>query len=609
MVRPPSPKTIFKRDKVSISKIESFFSDLKTPFPDPPKPASPKNFYRFVKPRDLSVRERAKSVLEKTLMKYMTSNLKVEEEDAECITYAVAVASELETEIHKLHPSVAPYTFPTKDYMNKIKAIKSNLDNPKNLLLCGRVLTGDIPLSKLASMTGRDLASEEMKKFRNEREEAYTKNRVFGAEDSTAEGVVDGGEHDDGVGVAASRGDAEAPKPKAPGPAPPSMPLLPSQPIFRPPPKVKQLPRLPDSPPSSPPSPRRGKRTSSSSSSASEKRDKRKKQRRTSGRSDDDDDDDDEADSVAPLISEEGSALMYSLIKCKDDYESSFEMKYLSDREKSFKFHLEVPVLRQRIPSNISKHLKSKFEVNRPRHKDCVDFLKKKMQTGRYELVPLKINVDRCDETDRKNFARVCKDLEDNGKIGLVATKKEQIKFYLVPPALTTFYDCLKEVTLKGKAGTMWGIYVVNKKEIKWRTAQNQNSNAPHLRGATAPSSPSRFPHGPPPTANTTASSFDSIDINSIQSSLSMLQGGRPAAPTTASASMQSFDALPQSFDMLPPQNALHNPDHQQWQQPWPHANPPRPMAPRPPPRLQPPHSGVQHGYYPTPPYHQPPAR
>jgi hypothetical protein len=221
-------------------------------------------------------------MLEKTLMKYMTTNLKVDEEDGECTAYAVAIAWELEGEIYKLHPSEPPYVVPTEGYRNKFAAIKSNLDNPKNLLLCGRVLTGEVPLSKLASMTAKDLASEEMKKFRNEREEAYTKNRVFGAESSAANGVEEGDEDGDGTKAAASRVDAEAPKPKPPSPAPPSMPLLPTQPVFRPPPKVKQLPRLPPSPPSSP---RRGKRPSSSSSSSSDKRDKRKKQRR-SGQSD-----------------------------------------------------------------------------------------------------------------------------------------------------------------------------------------------------------------------------------------------------------------------------------------------------------------------------------
>ena len=590
-----SPQTLFKNDKAKIAQVSSFFSNLKAPYPAPANEASGAAFFRFIRPQ--SFREKAKYTLEKVrqseerweeqnpcelalpyktrlfrnhrynphplsqpllrfasliaqcFMKYMTTFFSIFADDEMWRSFAVATAWELEGEIYKLHPFTSS---PTKEYMNKFKSLKFNLDDPRNMLLCARVLSGEITLSELASMTTKELASEEMKKFRNAREEANLKNRLLSV-DSSKEGGINGETEGDGSvegegsssSVAPSSSSAEPVKPKPPSPTLPSMPLLPAQPVFRGPPKLRQLPRLPSSPPSSPQGISSPNDEDSDEEREEGRRKKREKRKRKEQRSVS------ESKEESFNLVSDGSSLQLAQYKCKDDASGKYELVYEGGSRIKFSCHIQTPNLNGRIP-RISHNLKSAMTINRPRHATCVPFFREKMRGGKYEFVPLKISVDRGSNEDKEAFESLCKDLEANDRLGLCKTKTEGLNIYLVPPAFTSSYGCLNEVATKGKEGTMWCIYLAKKGHVKW-----QESKLPD-KGPQSKARAGAFITAPtlsPISAPASSMSFDNIDFGAVQSSLNMLN---------------KFDTLPtqgvtQSFDTLPPQPSHHQ--HRHWQQ------------------------------------------
>ena len=110
-------------------------------------------FYRIVPPS--ATREKARSMFEDIFKKGLEHLGTIE---AIMPSYCVSLAWDLESEIYKAFPpgDSAAYIM-TKEYKDCVRTLKWNLEGNKNLLLCGRVLTGTVPLAELVQMTPDEL--------------------------------------------------------------------------------------------------------------------------------------------------------------------------------------------------------------------------------------------------------------------------------------------------------------------------------------------------------------------------------------------------------------------------------------------------------------------
>ena len=67
----------------------------------------------------------------------------------------------------------------TNEYRDKIRSLRFNLQDPKNPMLCARVLAGNMPVKELINANTDDLASHELKLKRQQLEEESMKNVVL----------------------------------------------------------------------------------------------------------------------------------------------------------------------------------------------------------------------------------------------------------------------------------------------------------------------------------------------------------------------------------------------------------------------------------------------
>jgi hypothetical protein len=70
----------------------------------------------------------------------------------------------------------------SNDYKDKVRSLRFNLQDPKNPMLCARVLAGEMPLDELVLASTEALASNELKLKRRKVEEEAIKNVVLAAD-------------------------------------------------------------------------------------------------------------------------------------------------------------------------------------------------------------------------------------------------------------------------------------------------------------------------------------------------------------------------------------------------------------------------------------------
>ena len=136
-----------------------------------------------------SIRDKSRLLLEKSLLTG-TETLGLGPKDPEIQDFCSLRAWELEDAVHeKFHNSVGTMS---NEYRDKVRSLRFNLQDPKNPILCARVLAGDLPISELITASSEALASNELKLKRRKVEEEVIKNIVLSA-DSTKQKQVPAG--------------------------------------------------------------------------------------------------------------------------------------------------------------------------------------------------------------------------------------------------------------------------------------------------------------------------------------------------------------------------------------------------------------------------------
>jgi len=130
-----------------------------------------------------SVRDKSRFFLEKSLWTGMeTLGLDPKESDARdfCSTFAWNLEDAVNEKFHQQHTdTLAPMS---NAYRDKIRSLRFNLQDPKNPMLCARVIAGNVSIEELITASTEDLASNELKLRRRKVEEDAIKNVVLSAD-------------------------------------------------------------------------------------------------------------------------------------------------------------------------------------------------------------------------------------------------------------------------------------------------------------------------------------------------------------------------------------------------------------------------------------------
>ena len=148
------------------------------------------------------IRDKTRSIFENVLY-YGHSRMSSRGESPD-VSFCVMLAFELEAEINEVCKGA--------DYKKKVQTLNFNLTDDKNPLVVARVLSGEIGVKQLVSMTSEDMASESVRKLRENAEAERLKDSLLS--DSTqievTEMIVDE-EEEEGGGNGGGGGAKEAP--------------------------------------------------------------------------------------------------------------------------------------------------------------------------------------------------------------------------------------------------------------------------------------------------------------------------------------------------------------------------------------------------------------
>jgi len=117
-------------------------------------------------------------LLEGALQKGM-SFMDLKLEDEACSSFCALKAWEIEQALFHLYHTGLNGQRITPEYRDQARALKRGLEDPENLILCSRVLAGELEAAKLVRMSTNDLATPQMKEDRAKVEEAARQNVVL----------------------------------------------------------------------------------------------------------------------------------------------------------------------------------------------------------------------------------------------------------------------------------------------------------------------------------------------------------------------------------------------------------------------------------------------
>ncbi|KAL9181852.1 hypothetical protein ACHAXT_012195 [Thalassiosira profunda] len=125
---------------------------------------------------DPSARDKSRLFLEKSLLTGMET-LGINTSEVAAQDFCSLFAWELEDAVYeKFNDSAA-----SNSYRDKVRSLRFNLQDPKNPILCARVLGGNLPIEELITSSAEDLASNQVKMMRRQVEEEARKNVVLSA--------------------------------------------------------------------------------------------------------------------------------------------------------------------------------------------------------------------------------------------------------------------------------------------------------------------------------------------------------------------------------------------------------------------------------------------
>jgi len=141
-----------------------------------------------------SGRDKSRVFLEKSLVKGMeTFGIELSQVDARgfCSLFAMNLENAIFDKFKSTKETIS------NEYRDKIRSLRFNLQDPKNPLLCARVLSGDIKIPGLIAMSSDELASKEIKQMRQQLKEESIKNVVISPSSQVKDPVtVDWGSRD-----------------------------------------------------------------------------------------------------------------------------------------------------------------------------------------------------------------------------------------------------------------------------------------------------------------------------------------------------------------------------------------------------------------------------
>lgn len=117
-------------------------------------------------------------LLEGALQKGM-SLMDLKLEDEACSSFCALKAWEIEQALFHLYHTGLNGQRITPEYRDQARALKRSLEDPENLILCSRVLAGELEAAKLVRMSTDELATPQMKEDRAKVEEAARQNVVL----------------------------------------------------------------------------------------------------------------------------------------------------------------------------------------------------------------------------------------------------------------------------------------------------------------------------------------------------------------------------------------------------------------------------------------------
>ena len=134
-----------------------------------------------------SVRDKSRFFLETSLWTGLeTLGFDLKKTDAQ--DFSSIIAWRLEEIVHEVYNT--DNSSDSSEYRNKIRDLRFNLMNPKNPMLCARVLAGEMTLHDLVSASTEYLASNELKLMRRKVEEESIKNVVLAADQEKKEHYI-----------------------------------------------------------------------------------------------------------------------------------------------------------------------------------------------------------------------------------------------------------------------------------------------------------------------------------------------------------------------------------------------------------------------------------
>ena len=138
-----------------------------------------------------TARDKSRFALEKCLFSGIET-LGLDPKDEEIQDFCSIFAWNLEEAVHqKYHEDhLQPIT---NEYKDKIRSLRFNLQDPKNPMLCARVLAKDMSIQELISASDEQLASTEMKMKRQSLQEEALKDIVLSADNAKKEEPSEGG--------------------------------------------------------------------------------------------------------------------------------------------------------------------------------------------------------------------------------------------------------------------------------------------------------------------------------------------------------------------------------------------------------------------------------
>jgi hypothetical protein len=128
-----------------------------------------------------SARDKSRFALEKSLLTGMeTMGMDPKETDAQ--DFCSILAWELEDAVYDKYHKAETFVSLSNEYRDKIRSLRFNLQDPKNPMLCARVLARDLTIKDLISASTEELASDQLKLRRRQVEEEAIKNVVLPGE-------------------------------------------------------------------------------------------------------------------------------------------------------------------------------------------------------------------------------------------------------------------------------------------------------------------------------------------------------------------------------------------------------------------------------------------